>query len=542
MRAGSSPHFQGDDMSSRLGPASRQQAIAEMAETVLDVLVVGAGATGCGTALDAAARGMSVALIDKGDIAEGTSSRSSKLVHGGLRYLQQGNVSLVREALRERDLLLTTLAPHLVEPLPFMLPLHHHVWERAYIGAGLLAYDVLAGSSVLPRHRHLTKSTAMSRFPSLRRDALVGALQYYDAQMDDARLAVAIARTAAQQGALVAPRTSLIGHVEDGDGVHRVLLRDELSGEEFTVSARSIALCVGVWAPEVSAMFTESHDVVGVIRSKGVHLRLPRTALEGETALIVPTGKSVLFVIPSDTYWLIGTTDTEWSEAPDSVEPDERDVEYLLEQLAKVVSVKIDASDVTYTFAGLRPLVRDQAVGGNTAKVTREHRIVRVAPGVLAIVGGKWTTYRIMARDLVDTVLRDAGQKPRVCTTEQIPLVGSSVMPTHVVDAAPDLSDVERATLERRYGSRVSEVLAIMAAEPALAAGLPDAPGYRRAEVVHACMFEGASRLDDVIDRRLRFGLNLDVVTPELVQATVDIMGEALSWDASTVARELARQ
>lgn len=542
MRAGPGPHFQGDDMSSRLGPASRQQAIAAMTEQVLDILVVGAGATGCGTALDAAARGMSVALIDKGDIAEGTSSRSSKLVHGGLRYLQQGNVSLVREALRERDLLLTTLAPHLVEPLPFMLPLHHHVWERAYIGAGLLAYDVLAGSSVLPRHRHLTKSTAMSRFPSLRRDALVGALQYFDAQMDDARLAVAIARTAAQQGALVAPRTSLIGHVEDGDGVHRVLLRDELSGEEFTVSARSIALCVGVWAPEVSAMFTESHDVVGVIRSKGVHLRLPRTALEGETALIVPTGKSVLFVIPSDTYWLIGTTDTEWSEDPDRVEPDERDVEYLLEQLAKVVSVKIDASDVTYTFAGLRPLVRDQAVGGNTAKVTREHRIVRVAPGVLAIVGGKWTTYRIMARDLVDTVLRDAGQQPRTCTTEQIPLVGSSVMPTHAVDAAPDLSDVERAALERRYGSRVSEVLAIMAAEPALAAGLPDAPGYRRAEVVHACLFEGASRLDDVIDRRLRFGLNLDVVTPELVQATVDIMGEALSWDASTVARELARQ
>ncbi len=263
-------------MSSRLGPASRQQAITAMGESVLDVLVVGAGATGCGTALDAAARGLSVGLIDKGDIAEGTSSRSSKLVHGGLRYLQQGNVSLVREALRERDLLLTTLAPHLVEPLPFMLPLHHRVWERAYIGAGLLAYDVLAGSSVLPRHRHLTKTTAMSRFPSLRRDALVGALQYFDAQMDDSRLAVAIARTASQQGALVAPRTALIGHVEDGDGVHRVLLRDELSGEEFTVSARSIALCVGVWAPEVSAMFTESHDVVGVIRSKGVHLRLPR--------------------------------------------------------------------------------------------------------------------------------------------------------------------------------------------------------------------------------------------------------------------------
>jgi hypothetical protein len=177
------------DERSQLGPDSRRRALETMRSEVIDLLVVGAGATGLGTALDAASRGLSVAIIDKGDIAEGTSSRSSKLVHGGLRYLQQGNVALVREALRERDLLLTTLAPHLVEPLPFLLPLHHRVWERAYVGAGLLAYDMLAGSSVLPRHRHVTKKTALARFPSLRSDALVGALQYYDAQMDDSRLA-----------------------------------------------------------------------------------------------------------------------------------------------------------------------------------------------------------------------------------------------------------------------------------------------------------------------------------------------------------------
>ena len=217
-----------------------------MQESVLDLLVVGAGATGCGTALDAASRGLTVGLIDKGDIAEGTSSRSSKLVHGGLRYLQQGNVALVREALRERDLLLTTLAAHLVEPLPFMLPLRHRVWERAYIGAGLLAYDVLAGSSALPRHRHVSKTTALARFPSLRTDALVGALQYYDAQMDDSRLAVAIARTAAQEGAQVARRVSLIGREkDDGDGAHRVLLRDELSGRS---SSSLPALSPYVWA------------------------------------------------------------------------------------------------------------------------------------------------------------------------------------------------------------------------------------------------------------------------------------------------------
>jgi glycerol-3-phosphate dehydrogenase len=517
--------------SSRLGPQGRQQAINTMREGVLDLLVVGAGATGCGTALDAASRGLSVALIDKGDIAVGTSSRSSKLVHGGLRYLQQGNVKLVREALRERDLLLTTLAPHLVEPLPFMYPLKHHVWERTYIGAGLLAYDVLAGSSVLPHHRHVSKRSALARFPSLRPDALVGALQYFDAQMDDARLAVAIARTAAQQGALVASHASLVGRSDDvGEGLHVVRVRDGLTGEEFTVTTRSVALCVGVWAPEVSRLFTGSDDAVGIIRSKGVHLRLPRSAIAGETALIVPTGKSVLFVIPAKTHWLIGTTDTEWTEDPDSVEPVAADVDYILGLLNKVVKDPITADDVTYAFAGLRPLVRDQAVGGNTAKVTREHRIARVAPGVLAIVGGKWTTYRIMARDMVDTVLSEAGSPPRDCTTATIPLVGSSAVPVEDSTPAPGLSTVDRDTLERRYGTCVGEVLGLMAADPGLADPLPDAPGYVKAEVVHACLNEGACLLEDVLDRRLHVGLDLDAVTPALVGSVAAIMGGALGW------------
>jgi glycerol-3-phosphate dehydrogenase len=526
------------DLRSRLGPDSRRRAIASMQEGVVDLLVVGAGATGCGTALDAASRGLSVALIDKGDIAEGTSSRSSKLVHGGLRYLQQGNVALVREALRERDLLLTTLAPHLVEPLPFMLPLHHRVWERAYIGAGLLAYDVLAGSSALPRHRHVTKRTALARFPSLRPDALIGALQYFDAQMDDARLAVAIARTAARNGAHVAPRVRLVGrHADTTEGLHELVLRDEETGEEFTVRARSVALCVGVWAPEVSSLFTGSADAVGIIRSKGVHLRLPRTALSGETALIVPTGKSVLFVIPSDTHWLIGTTDTEWTESPDQVAPDRDDVDYLLRLARAVVREPISADDVTFTFAGLRPLVRDQAVGGNTAKVTREHRIVRVSPGVLAIVGGKWTTYRVMARDLVDTVLSDNGLPPPPCVTHTIPLVGSSVVAVDDTREVAALSAVDRDTLDRRYGSKVGEVLAIMADDPQMAQSLPNAQGFVRAEVVHACQAEGAGTLADVLDRRLSVGLNLDAVTPELVAAAAAIMGQTLGWDDETTLR-----
>ena len=478
-------------MSSSLDLSSRAAAIHAMNARVVDLLVVGAGATGAGTALDAVTRGLSTLLIDQGDLASGTSSRSSQLVHGGLRYLQQGNVALVRESLRERELLLTTLAPGMVRPLPFLLPLKHRVWERAYVGAGLTAYDLLAGSGTLPRHRHRSRTTALERFPALRRSRLVGAIEYYDAQMDDARLAVAIARTAAAQGAHVATHMALVGSQGVGsDGVYRVSVRDRITGEEHTVSARSIALCVGVWAPEVSALFTGSRPAVDVVRSKGVHIRLPRSAIEGDTALIVPAGRSVLFVLPSADHWLVGTTDTAWSGDLDDVQPSAADIDYLLTELDGVVTSGVTAADVTYAFAGLRPLVRDQAVGGDTAKVTREHRIARVAPGVLAIVGGKWTTYRVMARDLVDTILVDAGEAPRPCRTDAIPLV--------------DARDAEVATL--------------IDDDPRLGEPLTGTPGYTRADVVQACVHEGAITVDDVVDRRLRLRLHLD----DVPDATLD--------------------
>ncbi len=438
-----------------------------------------------------------VGLIDKGDIAGGTSSRSSQLVHGGLRYLQQGNVALVRESLRERELLLTTLAPHLVRPLPFILPLRHRVWQRAYMGAGLTAYDVLARSGVLPRHRHLSKRRTLERFPDLRAEKLVGGLEYYDAQMDDARLAVAIARTAAGRGALVAPHVELVRALEDGsDGLHRVVVRDELTGEENVIAARCIALCVGVWAPEVSALFTGAATSVGITRSKGVHLRLPRSAISGETALIIPTSTSVLFVIPTPTHWLVGTTDTEFLGDPDAVQPSRDDVEYLLDLLRDNLAAPLTADDVTYTFAGLRPLVRDEALGGNTAKVTREHRIARVSPGVLAIVGGKWTTYRVMARDLVDTALTECGLPSAPCTTDTIPLVDG----------------------------RAEEVSDLIGEYPELEEPLPGAAGYRRADVVQAFLHEGAVDVEDVVDRRLRLRLTLDDVSQTTVDAIAGIM------------------
>ena len=475
-----------------------------MRDEVMDLLVVGAGATGSGTALDAASRGLSVAVIDKGDIACGTSSRSSQLVHGGLRYLQQGDIGLVREALRERELLLNTVAPGLVRPMPFLLPLRHRIWERAYLGAGLTMYDALARSGTLPRHRHLTRKGALARFPDLDPTRTIGAMEFFDAKMDDARLAIAIARTAQSFGAHIATYVELLR--SDGlgpDGIWRVTVRDVKSGEQIVVAARSIALCVGVWAPQVSGLFDGRPDEeVTVTRSKGVHLRLPRGAIDGHTALIVPTGRSVLFVIPEEDHWIVGTTDTEWGADPDDVTPEDVDVDYLLNVLNDVLARPVQVSDVTYAFAGLRPLVRDQEVGGDTAKMTREHRIVRIAPHVFSIVGGKWTTYRVMARDLVDTVLHDGGLRGGPCRTDAIALVTD----------------------------REAEVSGIIAQTPSLGQPIVGAPGYTRADVIHARGFEGAVTVDDVIERRLRLLRRLDRVTEQTRQDIADVLGSAASF------------
>lgn len=473
-------------MTSALGPASRAAALGRVDGRIIDLLVVGAGATGSGTALDAAARGLEVLVIDKGDLAGGTSSRSSQLVHGGLRYLQHGDIGLVRESLRERELLLTRLAPHLVRPLPFLLPLRRPVIDRAYLGTGLTLYDVLARSQALPRHRHLGRRSALARFPDLT-PSVVGALEFYDAKMDDARLGVAIARTAAQHGAHVAPHVALVRDLGVGmDGARRVVVRDELSGEEHTVATRSIALCTGVWTPQAAAVFTGADEQVDVVQSKGVHLRLPRSAIDGHTALIVPTERSVLFVIPERDHWLIGTTDTEWLEPPDDVRPEEDDVDFLLGELAGILARPVAREEVTWTYAGLRPLA-PSSVEGDTAKLTREHRIVRVAPGVLSIVGGKWTTYRVMASDLVDELLREGGHALIPCSTAHLPLVA-----THD-----------------------QEVAALIADDPGLGEPLVGAPSFRRADVVQACLHEGAATLDDVVLRRLRLPLHVDVVSDD---------------------------
>src|SRR3984893_18323966 len=396
----------------------RDSEIQALAAEPLDVLVIGGGITGAGAALDAASRGLRVGLVEARDLAAGTSSRSSKLIHGGLRYLEQGDFKLVREALRERDLLVSRLAPHLVRPVPFLYPLYKKVVERPYVGAGLVLYDAMEGvKRPVPHHRHLTTRGALRRAPALRPDRLAGAMMYYDAQVDDARYTITVARTAARHGAHVLTRASAVSLLRDGSQVTGAGVREEEPGRAVSVHASRVIICAGVWSDLV-------HSASGVLAgyqvrmSKGVHLVMPRSAIEADTGMIVRTSKSVLFFIPWDTRWIVGTTDTEWSG--DRAEPAAtvEDVDYILREANRVLARPLTRADVLAVYAGLRPLVAehpaaprtgDKAGGSEkpTTKLSREHVVDTPLPGLASIAGGKFTTYRLMARDVVDAAVAD---------------------------------------------------------------------------------------------------------------------------------------
>ena len=344
-----------------LDARERDEAIRKLAAGPLDVLIIGGGITGAGAALDAASRGLRVGLVEARDLASGTSSRSSKLIHGGLRYLEQGDFKLVKEALRERDLLVSRLAPHLVRPVPFLYPLYRKVVERPYVGAGLVIYDAMEGiKRPVPHHRHLTVRGALRRAPALRPDRLAGAMLYYDAQVDDARYTVTVARTAVRHGATVLTRASAISLLRDGERVTGARVRDEESGRTFDVAATSTVVCAGVWSDPV---FAASGVRAGyqVRMSKGVHLVMPRSAIDSETGMIIRTSKSVLFFIPTGDRWIVGTTDTEWTG--DRAEPGAtaEDVDYILGEANRVLARPLSRSDVLAVYAGLRPLVAEPA-------------------------------------------------------------------------------------------------------------------------------------------------------------------------------------
>ena len=519
-----------------LDARDRSNALRRLTAGQLDVLVVGGGITGAGAALDAASRGLRVGLVESRDLAAGTSSRSSKLIHGGLRYLEQGDFKLVREALRERDLLVTKLAPHLVKPVPFLYPLYKKVVERPYVGAGLVIYDAMEGTKrPVPHHRHLTTRGALRRAPALRPERLAGAMVYYDAQVDDARHTVCVARTAAMHGAIVVTRASATSLLRSADGtqVTGAVVRDEETGRSFDVLATRVVVCAGVWTDLV-------HSLGGVqagyqVRMyKGVHLVMPRSAIDAETGMIVRTEKSVLFFIPWGERWIVGTTDTDWSG--DRAEPTASgaDVDYILAAANRVLATPLTRADVIGVYAGLRPLVA-AAADRPTTKLSREHVVDVPLPGLVSIAGGKFTTYRLMARDVVDAAVADFPRPVPESVTGQLPLLGADGLPAVraaaqrlAEDYGVPLSSVEH--LLARYGSAVSEVLDLVRSEKTLGRPLLDGYPYLRAEVAYAVTHEGALHIEDVLARRIR----LLIESPDAgVAAAAEvgvIMGGLLGW------------
>ncbi len=512
-----------------------------MAGEVFDVVVIGGGATGAGCALDAASRGLSVALVEARDYASGTSSRSSKLIHGGLRYLEQRDFGLVREALRERELLLNVLAPHLVRPVPFLLPLTEH-WQRAYYGAGLALYDSLGGHAGLPRHRHLTRRGALRLAPALRRDALVGALQYHDAKVDDARHTLTVARTAALHGAAVASNAPVIGFLREGERVTGVRVRDALTGDELEVRARVAVNATGVWTDDVQHLVGE-RGKFKVRASKGVHLVVPRDRLQLDTGLILRTEISVLFVIPWGRHWIIGTTDTDWELSKAHPAASRRDIDYVLDQINRVLAQPLGREDVEGVYAGLRPLLTGESE--STSQLSREHTVAVPVPGLVAVAGGKYTTYRVMARDAIDTVARGLERSVPPSATHVTELVGASgfhaLWNRRAALAASSGLHVARVEhLLGRYGSQIGDLLALVQERPALAQALDGADDYLAVEVSYAATHEGAVHLEDVLTRRTRISIETWDRGLAASRAAAGLMAEALGWDEQRTAAEVA--
>jgi glycerol-3-phosphate dehydrogenase len=537
----------------RLSPARRTEALRAATDGIHDLVVVGAGVTGAGVALDAAARGLSVVLLEAGDIAAGTSSRSGKTVHGGLRYLEQLNFSLVAGALRERDLMIRRLAPHLVTAEPFLFPLTTH-WQRPYIGAGVALYDAMAaaaqwrgrsgGGGGVPHHRHLSRRGALRAAPVLAPGAITGALQYYDGRMDDARHTLAVARTASGCGAHVVSRARVVDVVTGGGRVEGVVAEDVLTGERHDVRARAVVNAAGVWAAKVQAMAAE--PTFAVRPAKGVHLLFPREAFDSSTGVLARAEDSVIICRRWFGHWLLGTTDTAYDGDLARPTVERADVDYLLRNINRYLARPLTTDQALGAFAGLRPLL--VPVSGDratTSALSRDHTVVEAPVGLVTIVGGKYTTYRTMASDAVDACAGPLGRTLPTSTTADLPLVGAAGWPEvrNGADALAAACGVAADQVRRmlgRYGDEVPDVLAPVRSDPALGAPLAGAPGYLAAEFLYAATHEQALTLTDVLTRRTHVAIEQrdggERVAPEVAALVAPVLG----WDADRQRREVA--
>ena len=495
-----------------------------------DLLVIGGGATGLGLALDAASRGLQVALLEARDFAEGTSSRSTKLVHGGVRYLAQGRLGLVREALHERATLLAQ-APHLAQPLAFVMPGFAR-WEAPFYGLGLQAYDALAGSRSLGRTEWLSSARVRTLLPGVRHEGLHGGVRYWDAQFDDARLAITLARTAWQRGAAVLNHCAVTGLLHEAERITGVQAVDQIDGDTFTLTARCVVNATGVWVDAIRHL--ETPDATPMVSpSQGVHLVVDAGFLGGDHALLVPRTADgrVLFAVPWLGKVLLGTTDTPRNDLPIEPQPFEAEIDFILREAGRCLQRAPGREDVRSMWVGLRPLVKpEQGASGSTGALSREHA-VRIAPsGLVTVTGGKWTTYRAMAADVL----------ARCAHAALLPAAPSTAAPRWAGAPQHGTVPLSRAPGEHLYGDDITTLRALPGADHWLC------PGLSEAMVRFAVRHEMARHLSDVLARRSRL-LFLDAALAEQLAAPVaQIMGSELGRpvpDAQVEAfRALARQ
>jgi glycerol-3-phosphate dehydrogenase len=493
-------------------------------DKIWDIIIIGGGATGLGIAIDAAARGYSTLLLEKYDFAKGTSSRSTKLVHGGVRYLAQGNIKLVREALRERGLLLKN-APHLTRKQAFIVP-SYHWWEKWYYGTGLKLYDLLSGKLGIGKTEILSASTVLQRLPVAEKKGLSGGIGYYDGQFDDARLAVNMAQTAVEQGAVVINYMSVTGLLKDQKSIRGVEAMDMLDQHAYRLRAKVVINATGVFVDDVLRM--EDPGSPGMVApSQGVHIVLDKKFFPSDTALMIPRTADgrVLFAVPWQNRVVVGTTDTPVDQILAEPLPFREEISFIIYHFNKYLTSDIRESDIRSIFTGLRPLVKSSNTG-NTSILSRDHTIVVSTGGLVTITGGKWTTYRKMAKDAVDNAAFVAKLETKSCTTDKLKIHGW-------------LASADDGDSLFGYGSDAVHIKKLAADNPSLAEKLhPDFP-FILAEVIWAIREEMAMTVEDVLARRLRL-LFLDTriamdVAPVIARLMAGEMGKDRQWEKNEV-------
>jgi glycerol-3-phosphate dehydrogenase len=500
----------------------REAALARLADETFDVLVIGGGITGGGVALDAASRGLHTALVEREDFASGTSSKSSKMVHGGLRYLNQRDYRLVYEALHERQRLLHN-APHLVKPLPFLIPLYGGKAIAKALNSALWMYDLTGGVRIGKRHHRISVDDTIGHMPTLRREGLAAGFEYYDAQADDARLTLSIVRTAAlDHGAVAANYAGVTGLLKDGDG--------KVTGArvgDIEVRARAVINAAGVWVDQVRGLDEGTNP--GTLRpAKGIHLSVPWEKVCCDIAVVIPVlkDKRSIFVVPWGDRVYVGTTDTDYEGSLDRPLCTPEDVTYLLDAVNRFLTHPLSQDDVLGTWAGLRPLVRT-ASSERTADLSRRHAVTRAPSGLVTVTGGKLTTYRRMAADTVDAVTGDLGRGGR-CRTSRLPLRG-----------ADGWEAVDDEHLASRYGGEARIVQAMVEADPDLARPLVPSLPYLRAEAVYAARYEMAQTLEDILGRRTRALLLARDTSAAVAGEVATLVGPELGWSPEEAARQV---